>query len=204
MAANNYIIVAPNRRGVSGFGQAWQEEISGDYHGKSMDDYLTAIDEMAKEPFVDKDRLGAVGASAGAWAVFYLAGHHNGRFKAFIAHDGVFNEEAQYVTTDEMWFENWDVGGPYWDKNNKVAQESYAHSPDKFIDKWDTPILIIHGGQDFRIPYTQGMGAFNAAVLRGVPAEFLFFPDENHWVLKPQNGILWQRTYFNWLDKWLK
>lgn len=204
MAANGYIIVAPNRRGVSGFGQAWQEEISGDYHGKSMDDYLVAIDEMAKEPFVDKNRLGAVGASAGGYAVYYLAGIHNGRFKAFIAHDGVFNEEAQYLETDEMWFENWDMGGPYWDKKNKVAQEAFAHSPHKFVDKWDTPILVIHSQLDYRIPYTEGMAAFNAAILQDIPAEFLYFPDENHWILQPQNGILWQRVFFNWLDKWLK
>lgn len=204
MAANDYIIVAPARRGVSGFGQAWQEQISGDYHGKSMQDYLTAIDVMAKEPFIDANRLGAVGASAGGWAVYYLAGNHQGRFKAFIAHDGIFNEEAQYLETEEMWFENWDKGGPFWDKNNKIAQETYAHSPHKYIQNWDTPILIIHGGLDYRVVFTQGMTAFNAAVLKGVPAEFLFFPDENHWVLKPQNGILWQRTYFNWLDRWLK
>jgi dipeptidyl aminopeptidase/acylaminoacyl peptidase len=204
MAANDYIVVAPNRRGVSGFGQAWQEQISGDYHGKSMDDYFVAIDEMAKESFVDKERLGAIGASAGGWAVYYLAGNHNGRFKAFIAHDGIFNEEAQYLETEEMWFENWDKGGAFWDKNNKIAQQVYAHSPHKFVDKWDTPILVVHSEQDFRVLFTQGMTAFNAAVLKGVPAEFLYFPDENHWVLKPQNGILWQRTFFNWLDKWLK
>ena len=204
MAANGYIIVAPNRRGVSGFGQAWQEEISGDYHGKSMDDYLTAIDEMAKEPFVDENRLGAVGASAGGYAVYYLAGIHNGRFKVFIAHDGIFNEEAQYLETEEMWFENWDKGGPFWDKDNKVAQEAYAHSPHKFVQNWDTPILIIHSQKDYRVVFTQGMTAFNAAVLRGVPAEFLYFPDENHWILQPQNAILWQRVFFNWLDKWLK
>ncbi len=204
MAANDYIIVAPNRRGVSGFGQAWQEQISGDYHGKSMDDYFVAIDEMAKEPFVDMERLGAIGASAGGWAVYYLAGNHNGRFKAFIAHDGIFNEEAQYLETEEMWFENWDKGGAFWDKNNKIVQEVYAHSPHKFVDKWDTPILVIHSELDYRVLFTQGMTAFNAAVLKGVPAEFLYFPDENHWVLKPQNGILWQRTFFNWLDKWLK
>ncbi len=204
MAANGYIIVAPNRRGVSGFGQAWQEQISGDYHGKSMGDYLTAIDEMAKEPFVDENRLGAVGASAGGYAVYYLAGIHNGRFKAFIAHDGIFNEEAQYLETEEMWFENWDKGGPYWDKDNKVAQEAYAHSPHKFVQNWDTPILIIHGQKDYRVVFTQGMTAFNAAALRDVPAEFLYFPDENHWVLQPQNAILWQRVFFDWLDKWLK
>jgi dipeptidyl aminopeptidase/acylaminoacyl peptidase len=204
MAANDYIIVAPNRRGVSGFGQAWQEQISGDYHGKSMTDYLTAIDVMAKEPFIDENRLGAVGASAGGYAVYYLAGIHKGRFKAFIAHDGIFNEEAQYLETEEMWFENWDKGGPFWEKDNKVAQEVYKHSPHKLVQNWDTPILVIHGELDYRVVVTQGMTAFNAAILRGVPAEYLYFPDENHWVLQPQNGILWQRTFFNWLDKWLK
>ena len=204
MAANDYIIVAPNRRGVSGFGQAWQEQISGDYHGKSMQDYLTAIDEMAKEPFLDKERLGAVGASAGGHAVYYLAGNHQKRFKAFIAHDGIFNKVAQYLETEEMWFANWDMGGPFWDFENKTAQETFKYSPHHFVQNWDTPILIIHGERDYRVVYTQGMTAFNAAVLRGVPAEFLFFPDEHHFVLKPQNAILWQRTFFNWLDRWLK
>jgi len=204
MAANDYIVVAPNRRGVSGFGQAWQEQISGDYHGQNMKDYLTAIDEMAKEPFVNKDKLGAVGASAGGYAVYFLAGNHNKRFKAFIAHDGIFNEEAQYLETEEMWFENWDIGGPFWDKNNKIAQESYEYSPHKFVDKWDTPILVVHSELDYRVVFTQGMTAFNAARLRDLPAEFLYFPDENHWVLQPQNAILWQRTFFNWLDRWLK
>lgn len=204
MAANDYIIVAPNRRGVSGFGQAWQEQISGDYHGKSMQDYLTAIDEMAKEPYIDENRLGAVGASAGGYAVFYLAGNHDGRFKAFIAHDGIFNEEAQYLETEEIWFENWDKGGPFWDENNAVAQEAYKHSPHKYVQNWDTPILIIHGELDYRVVFTQGMTAFNGAILNDVPAQYLHFPDENHWVLRPQNGILWQRTFFAWLDKWLK
>ncbi|MCB2207585.1 MAG: S9 family peptidase [Bacteroidetes bacterium] len=204
MAANGYIIIAPNRRGVSGFGQAWQEQISGDYHGKSMGDYLTAIDEMAKEPYVDEERLGAVGASAGGYAVFYLAGIHEGRFKAFIAHDGIFNEEAQYLETEEMWFENWDKAGPFWETENERIQNVYAHSPHKLVQNWDTPILIIHGELDYRVVFTQGMTAFNAAVLRDVPAEFLYFPDENHWVLQPQNGILWQRVFFDWLDKWLK
>lgn len=204
MAANDYIIVAPNRRGVSGFGLEWEEQISGDYHGKSMQDYLTAIDVMAKEPFIDENRLGAVGASAGGYAVFYLAGNHDGRFKAFIAHDGIFNHEAQYLETEEMWFANWDLGGPFWEFDNKVAQETFKHSPHRFVQNWDTPILIIHGERDYRVVYTQGMTAFNAAQLLDVPAQFLFFPDENHWVLKPQNGILWQRTFFNWLDKWLK
>jgi dipeptidyl aminopeptidase/acylaminoacyl peptidase len=204
MAANDYIIVAPNRRGVSGFGQAWQEQISGDYHGKSMQDYLTAIDVMSKEPYIDENRLGAVGASAGGYAVFYLAGNHDGRFKAFIAHDGIFNEEAQYLETEEMWFENWDKGGPFWEKDNMVAQEAYAHSPHKYVQDWDTPILIIHGELDYRVVYTQGMTAFNGAILNDVPAWYLHFPDENHWVLRPQNGILWQRTFFAWLDRWLK
>jgi len=204
MAANGYIIVAPARRGVSGFGQAWQEQISGDYHGKSMQDYLTAIDELSKEPFIDENRLGAIGASAGGYAVYYLAGNHEGRFKTFIAHDGIFNEEAQYLETEEMWFENWDKGGPFWEKDNEVAQEAYKHSPHKYVQNWDTPILVIHSELDYRVVVTQGMTAFNAAILKGVPAEYLYFPDENHWVLHPQNGILWQRTFFNWLDKWLK
>lgn len=204
MAANDYVIVAPARRGVSGFGQAWQEQISGDYHGKSMQDYLTAIDRFALETYIDENRLGAIGASAGGYAVFYLAGNHDNRLKAFIAHDGIFNEEAQYLETEELWFENWDKGGPFWDNENEVAQEAYAHSPHKFVQNWDTPILVIHGQKDYRVVYTQGMTAFNAAVIRGVPAEFLFFPDENHWVLQPQNGILWQRTFFDWLDRWLK
>ena len=204
MAANDYIIVAPNRRGLPGFGQEWNEAISGDYGGQCMKDYLSAIDAMAKERFVDETRLGAVGASFGGFSVYWLAGNHDNRFKAFIAHDGMFNLEAQYLETDEMWFVNWDLGGPYWDKDNPVVQWSYANSPHKFVDKWNTPILVIHGDKDYRICYTQGMQAFNAAVLRGIPAEFVYFPDENHWVLQPQNGILWQRRFFNWLDTYLK
>lgn len=204
MAANDYIIVAPNRRGLPGFGMEWLEQISGDYGGQCMKDYLSAIDEMAKEPYVDADHLGCVGASFGGFSVYWLAGHHEKRFKAFIAHDGFFNMEQQYLETEEMWFANWDLGGPFWDKNNKVAQNSFANSPHKFVDKWDTPILCIHGEKDYRILASQGMSAFNAAVLRGIPAELLLFPDENHWVLKPQNGVLWQRTFFAWLDKWLK
>lgn len=204
MAANGYIIVAPNRRGLPGFGKEWLEEISGDYGGQCMKDYLRAIDEVSKEPFIDENRLGAVGASFGGYSVYWLAGHHDGRFKAFIAHDGMFNLEAQYLETEEMWFVNWDLGGPFWEKDNATAQRSYANSPHKFVDKWDTPILVIHGGLDYRICFTQGMQAYNAAVLRGIPAEFLYFPDENHWVLKPQNGILWQRRFRNWLDKYLK
>ena len=204
MAANGYIVVAPNRRGLPGFGSEWLEEISGDYGGQCMKDYLTAIDTFAKEPFVDKDHLGCVGASFGGFSVYWLAGHHNKRFKAFIAHDGIFNIEQQYLETEEMWFANWDMGGSYWDKNNQIAQRTFANSPHKFVDKWDTPILCIHGEKDYRILASQGMSAFNAAVLRGIPAQLLIYPDENHWVLKPQNGVLWQRTFFKWLDKWLK
>ena len=204
MAANGYIIVAPNRRGLPGFGQKWNEEISGDYGGQNMKDYLSAIDEMSKEPYINKDKLGCIGASYGGFSVYWLAGNHHKRFKAFIAHDGMFDLEAQYLSTEEMWFVNWDLGGPFWDKNNKIAQRSFANSPSRFVQNWDAPILVVHSELDYRIPVTQGMEAFNAAILRKVPAEFLYFPDENHWVLKPQNGILWQRTFYGWLDKWLK
>ena len=205
MAANDYIIVAPNRRGLPGFGNEWNEQISGDYGGQCMKDYLTAIDEFVmNEPYVDKDHLGCVGASFGGFSVYWLAGHHNKRFKAFIAHDGIFNMEMQYLETEEKWFANWDMGGAYWEKNNKIAQRTFANSPHLFVDKWDTPILCIHGEKDYRILANQGMAAFDAAKMRGVEAQLLIFPDENHWVLKPQNGILWQRTFFNWLDKYFK
>ncbi len=204
MAANGYIVVAPNRRGLPSFGTEWLEQISGDYGGQNMKDYLSAIDAVANEPFVDKDKLGCVGASYGGFSVYWLAGHHEKRFKAFIAHDGMFNLEQQYLETEEMWFVNWDLGGPYWDKSNAVAQRSYANSPHLFVDKWDAPILVIHGEKDYRILPSQGMAAFNAAILRGVPAQMLIFPEENHWVLQPQNGILWQRVFKQWLDKWLK
>ncbi|WP_321437329.1 S9 family peptidase [uncultured Bacteroides sp.] len=204
MATNDYIIVAPNRRGLPGFGKEWNEEISGDYGGQCMKDYFSAIDEMAKEPYVNADKLGCVGASFGGFSVYWLAGHHNKRFKAFIAHDGIFNMEQQYLETEEMWFANWDMGGAYWEKDNATAQRTFANSPHKFVDKWDTPILCIHGEKDYRILASQGMSAFNAAKLRGIPAQLLIYPDENHWVLQPQNGILWQRTFAAWLDKWLK
>nr|WP_320021740.1 S9 family peptidase [uncultured Draconibacterium sp.] len=204
MAANDYIIVAPNRRGLPGFGQEWNEQISKDYGGQNIKDLLTSIDEMAKEPFVDETKLGAVGASYGGYSVMYLAGNHEKRFKAFIAHDGIFNFEHMYTSTEEMWFVNFDYGGAYWDKDNAAAQRSYSFSPHKYVQNWDTPILIVQGEKDYRVPAEQGMAAFNAAVLRGVPAEMLYLPEENHWVLQPQNGILWQRVFFNWLDKWLK
>ncbi len=204
MAANGYIVVAPNRRGLPGFGQEWNEQISKDYGGQNIRDLLTAIDEVAKEPFVDETRLGAVGASYGGYSVFFLAGNHEGRFDAFISHDGMFNFEQMYATTEEMWFVNWDIGGPFWEKDNAAAQRSYSFSPHKFVQNWDTPILVIHGEKDYRVPPGQGLAAFNAAVLQDVPAQLLYFPEENHWVLTPQNGILWQRVFFNWLDKWLK
>jgi len=201
MAANDYIVVAPNRRGLPGFGKEWNDEIALDYGGQDMRDYLTAIDTLAKEPYVNADKLGAVGASYGAYSVYWLAGNSNHRFKAFIAHCGMFNLESWYGTTEEMWFANHDLGGAYWDK---PKPKSYDFSPNKFVGNWDTPILVIHGGFDFRIPYTEGMQAFDAAQLRNIPSRFLFFPNESHFVTKPQNSVLWQREFFAWLDKWLK
>jgi dipeptidyl aminopeptidase/acylaminoacyl peptidase len=206
MASQGYVIVAPNRRGLPGFGQEWLEAVSGDWTGQCMHDYLAAIDFACDElPYVDRDRLGAVGASFGGFSVYYLAGHHDGRFKCFIAHDGAFNLEAMYTETEENWFSNWEYDDAYWNKDQTPrAKKTYDNSPHRFVDKWDTPILCIHGEKDYRINATQGMSAFNAARMRGIEAELLIFPDENHWVLKPQNGILWQRTYFEWLDRWLK
>lgn len=205
MAANGYVVVAPNRRGLPGFGSEWNEAVSQDWTGQCMDDYLSAIDDAVTLPFVDKDRLGAVGASFGGFSVYYLAGHHNKRFKCFIAHDGAFNLESMYTDTEEAWFSNWEYDDAYWNKDlTAAAKRTYDNSPHRFVDKWDTPILCIHGEKDYRINANQGFGAFNAARMRGIPAELLIYPDENHWVLKPQNGILWQRTFFNWLDKWLK
>ena len=204
MAANDYIVVAPNRRGLPGFGQEWNEQISGDYGGQNMKDYLSAIDAVAKEPFVDETKLGAVGASYGGFSVYWLAGNHNRRFKAFISHCGIFNFEQMYSTTEESFFVNWDLKGNYWDKDNTTTMRSYANSPHKFVQNWDTPMLVIHGAKDFRIPYTQGMGAYNIAKMRGIPARFLYFPEENHWVSSCHNGILWQREFFRWLDTYLK
>lgn len=206
MAAHGYVIVAPNRRGLPGFGSEWNEEVSGDWTGQCMKDYLSAIDyATANLPYVDKDRLGAVGASFGGFSVYYLAGHHYKRFKCFIAHDGAFNLESMYTDTEEAWFSNWEYDDAYWNKDlSENAKRTYENSPHRFVDKWDTPILCIHGEKDYRINANQGFGAFNAARMKGIPAELLIFPDENHWVLKPQNGILWQRTFFNWLDRWLK
>ena len=201
MAANGYIIVAPNRRGDSGFGSEWREQISGDYGGKNMQDYLDAIDHMAAQPFIDEQRLGAVGASYGGYSVFYLAGIHEGRFKALIAHCGMFNIESWYGSTEELWFPNKDIGGPYWEKPEPVG---YNYSPHLNVDKWTAPILIIVGEHDYRIPYTQSMEAFTAAQMNGVPSRLLFFHDETHFVTSPQNAVIWQREFFEWLDNYLK
>lgn len=198
MAAKGYIIIALNRRGNGGFGQAWQEQISGDYGGLNMQDYLDATDAMAQEPFVDADRLGAVGASYGGYSVFYLAGIHAGRFKAFVSHCGMFDFTSWYGSTEELWFPNKDIEGPYW--NNP---RSYRYSPHLMVENWDTPILIITGENDFRIPYTQSLEAFQAAQIRGIPSRLLFFEDEYHWVTKPQNSIIWQKEFFEWLDTYL-
>lgn len=206
MASQGYVIIAPNRHGLPGFGTKWNEQVSGDWTGQCMKDYLTAIDDACEKlPYVDKDRLGCVGASFGGFSVYYLAGHHEKRFKAFISHDGAFNLESMYTDTEEVWFSNWEYEDAFWNKDASLnAKRTYENSPHKFVDKWDTPILCIQGEKDYRINTNQGLGAFNAAKLQGVPAQLLVFPDENHWVLKPQNGILWQRTFFGWLDKWLK
>lgn len=202
MAANDYIIVAPNRRGLPGFGREWNEEISGDWGGQPMEDYLAAIDDVAKEPYVDTENLGCVGASYGGYSVYWLAGNHDDRFSAFIAHCGLFDLENWYLTTEELFFANQDLGGPFWLEENKKTYEKF--DPKDYVQNWDTPILVIHGGHDFRVPEAQGMAAFQAAKLQGVPAKFLYFPEEGHWILNPQNGIIWHDQFFKWLDRWLK
>ncbi len=204
MAEQGYVVIAPNRHGVPSFGQKWNEQISGDYGGQNMQDYMAAADALKKESWIAKDKMGCVGASYGGFSVYWLAGHHEGRFAAFIAHAGIFNIESQYLETEEKWFANWDMGGAPWDKDNAVAQRTFANSPHRFVQKWDTPILVIHGELDYRILASQGMMAFDAAKMRGVPSEMLIFPDENHWILQPQNALLWQRSFFGWLDRWLK
>ncbi|WP_310595159.1 S9 family peptidase [Flavobacterium sp.] len=204
MAANGYIVVAPNRRGMQGHGVKWNEQISKDWGGQVMDDYLSAIDDVAKESYVDKARLGCVGASYGGYSVFYLAGIHNNRFKTFIAHDGVYNTQSMFGTTEEVFFNNWDFGGAYWEKDNAAAQKSYTtFNPMTLVEKWNKPILIIQGGKDFRVPIGQGQEAFQAAQLRGIKSRFLYFPEENHWVLKPQNAQVWQKEFFKWLKETL-
>jgi len=205
MAANGYIIVAPNRRGMPGHGVEWNEQISKDYGGQNMKDYLAAIDALAKEPYVDNDRLACVGASYGGFSVFYLASQHEGRFKSFISHDGIFNWRSMYGTTEELFFVDWDLGGNYWDKSNSAAQKTYTEfNPINFVDKWDTPIMIIQGGKDYRVPIGQGLEAFQAAQLRGIKSKLLYFPEENHWVLSAQNSLVWQREFYNWLDETVK
>ena len=203
MAANGYIVVAPNRRGMPGHGVKWNEAISGDYGGMPMQDYLTAIDEVAKEPFVDNDRLGCIGASFGGYSVFQLAGTHEKRFKTFISHDGIFNWRSMYGTTEEMFFVNWDLGGNYWELNENSKKAYNEFNPVNHVNKWDTPILIIQGGKDYRVPIGQGLEAFNAAQLKGIKSRLLFFPEENHWVLESQNSLIWQREFYRWLKETL-
>lgn len=204
MASQGYVVVAPNRRGMYGHGREWNEQISKDWGGQVMDDYLSAIDDVAKESYVDKARLGAVGASYGGYSVFYLAGIHNNRFKTFISHCGVFNLESMYGTTEEVFFNNWDHGGPYWEKDNAIAQKTFSKfNPIKMVEKWNTPILIIQGGKDYRVPIGQGQEAFQAAQLRGIKSRFMYFPEENHWVLKPQNALVWQKEFYKWLKETL-
>ncbi|MDR2563206.1 MAG: S9 family peptidase, partial [Prevotellaceae bacterium] len=204
MASRGYVVVYPARRGASGYGQAWSDAVSKDHGGQPERDLISAIDDIAREPWVDPQRLGAVGASYGGFSVFWLAGNHNKRFKTFIAHCGIFDMPSMYMTTEEMFFENWEKGGPFWDKNNAVIQKSFAQSPSNFVNSWDTPILVSHGARDYRVAYSQGMAAFNVARLKGIPARLVIFPEENHWVLRPQNAILWQREFFAWMDKYLK
>ncbi|MFI3264031.1 MAG: S9 family peptidase [Rikenellaceae bacterium] len=204
MAAQGYVVVAPNRRGLPSFGQEWLDQISGDYSGQNIQDYLSAIDSVSQEAWVDNDRLGCVGASYGGYSVYYLAGIHQGRFKSFISHCGIFNFDAMYGETEELFFVNNDYGGSYWDAENEIAVRSYANSPHKLVDKWDTPIMIITGENDFRIPYTQSLQAFTAARLKGLDSRLVEFSDEGHQVFKPQNALVWHREFFSWLDKYLK
>ncbi len=204
MAANGYIIIAPNRRGMPGHGVEWNRAISADWGGQAIQDYLSAIDDISTEPYVDKERLGCVGASYGGYSVYMLAGVHNGRFKTFIAHDGLFDLKSWYGTTEEIWFANKDIGGNYWDKMNLKSQKSYSKfNPSNFVDKWNTPIMVIQGGKDYRVPIEQGLQAFQAAQLRGIKSKLIYLPDENHWVLKPQNALVWQREFFDWLKETL-
>ncbi len=203
MAAGGYIIVAPNRRGMYGHGREWNEQISKDWGGQVMKDYLSAIDEVSKEPYVDKDRLGCIGASFGGYSAFWLAGNHNNRFKTFISHDGIFDMRSMYGTTDELFFENWEKGGPYWSQDKNVEKAYNEFSPITYADKWNRPILIIQGGKDYRVPTGQGLQAFQAAQLLGLKSKLMYFPDENHWVLKPQNALVWQREFYKWLKETL-
>ena len=234
MASQGYVVVLPNRRGTTAFGQEWTEQISGDYPGLNMQDYLAAAREVKAEPYVGK--MAACGASYGGYSVYYLCGTHENTFDAFIAHAGIFNEEHMYMTTEEMWFPNFDNGGNHetvidprvgtpeapvgpagdgvtfggikqggspW-SNDPKAIRHYALSPHKLVTKWHTPLMVIHGGMDYRVPVDEGMAAYNAAQMMGVPSRLLIFPDENHWILQPQNALMWHREYFRWLDQWCK
>lgn len=204
MASQGYIVVAPNRRGMPGHGVEWNEKISGDWGGQVMDDYLSAIDDVSKENYVDKERLGAIGASYGGYSVFYLAGIHNNRFKTFISHAGIFNTQSMYGTTEEVFFTNWDSGGAYWETENKIAQKTFKDfNPITLVNQWNTPIFIIQGGIDYRVPIGQSQEAFQVAQLKGIKSRFMVFPEENHWILKPQNGLVWQREFFKWLKETL-
>jgi len=200
MASQGYVVVAPNRRGLPGFGRAWNDEISGDWGGQAMQDLLAATDSMLAEPYVDRERTGAIGASFGGYSVYWLMGNHEDRFKTMIAHCGVFNLESMYGSTEELFFVNWDLGGPYW-KSPEIKQGYDRFSPNRFVGNWETPLLVIHGQKDFRVPVTQGMEAFSAAQIQGVPSRFLYYPEEGHWVMKPQNGVLWHRVFFDWLGR---
>lgn len=201
MASRGYIVILPNRRGTTAFGQDWCEEISGDYCGLNMQDYLSAAKALKAEPYVGK--MAACGASYGGYSVYYLSGIHGDVFDCFVAHAGIFNEEHMYYTTEEMWFPEWDNGGSPWSSDPRALRH-YANSPHKLVDKWHTPILCIHGCKDFRVPYDEAMAAFNCAQMKGVPSRLLLFPEENHWILAPQNALYWHREYFSWLDQWCK
>ncbi len=201
MAANGFVVISPNRRGLPGFGSEWNDQIIGDYGGQAMRDLLTATDDAMTIPFVDRTRMGAVGASFGGFSVYWLAGNHNKRFKTFIAHCGMFNMESWYGSTEEMFFANNDNQGAYW---NIPRPKNFDNSPHRFVKNWDAPILIIHNEKDYRVPLTQGLEAFTAAQVKGIKSKLLYFPDENHWVMKPQNSVLWQREFFEWLDIYLK
>jgi dipeptidyl aminopeptidase/acylaminoacyl peptidase len=201
MAAQGYVIVAPNRRGLPGFGRSWNDQISRDWGGQAMQDLLSATDAMLAEPYIDRNRTAAIGASFGGYSVFWLMGNHGDRFQCMVAHCGVFNLESMYGSTEELFFVNWDLGGPYW-KNAQLQREYDRFSPHRYAANWKTPLLVIHGEKDFRVPVTQGIEAFTAAQVQGVPSRFLYFPEEGHWVLKPQNGVLWHRVFFDWLDRY--
>jgi len=202
MAANDYVVVAPNRRGLPGFGRKWNNDIAQNWGGQAINDYYSAIDSIAKRKYIDNNRLGAVGASYGGYSVYFMAGNHSKRFKTFIAHCGLFNLESWYTMTDEMFFSNHDIGKPYWEKENEMG--FLKNSPHKFVKNWDTPLLVIHNEKDFRVPISEGMQAFGAAQIKNIPSRFLYIPDEGHWVLKPQNSILWNRVFFDWLNRTLK